>query len=180
MGNEMFKWPDWMPLAQQSGYGYEPADRRTRTDTEVGSILRVNFDTDETTLNCTLVLNTFQAAWLEAFERGALHQGAQWFEMPIQTGGCIEWHTVRFASRPKVAGVNALYTTYTLQLDLEKRELAMGDELAELLVCVAPEDLIEAVDTVKAFVGALPALRVPDFWIYGCLHRRLEYEYGLR
>lgn len=180
MASDLFKWPDWMPLAQQSGYGYEPADRRTRTDMEVGSVLRVNFDTDETTLNCTLILTQFQAAWLEAFERGALHQGAQWLEMPIQTGGCIEWHTVRFASRPKVAGVNALYTTYTLQFDLEKRELAMGDELAELLVCVAPEELIEAVDTVKAFVSALPALRVPAFWIYGCLHRRLEYEYGLR
>ena len=28
MASDLFKWPDWMPLAQQSGYGYEPADRR--------------------------------------------------------------------------------------------------------------------------------------------------------
>lgn len=180
MGSEMFKWPDWMPLAQQAGYSYEPADRRTRTDMEVGSVLRVNFDTDETTLTCTLVLNTFQSAWLEAFERGALRQGARWFAMPIQTGGCIEWHTVRFASRPKAAGVNALYTTYTIQLDLEKRELAMSDELAELLVCIAPEELIESLVAVNAFVNRLAGLQVPDFWIYGCLQRRLEYEYGLR
>lgn len=180
MSDGLFKWPDWMPLAQQSGYSYESADRRTRTDMEVGSVLRVNFDTDETTLSCTLVLNAFQAAWLEAFERGALRQGAQWFEMPVQTGGCIEWHTVRFASRPRAAGVNALYTTYMLQLELEKRELAMGDELAGLLVCVAPDELIDAADTVKAFTDGLPVLRVPDFWVYGCLHRRLEYEYGLR
>lgn len=180
MGNDLFKWPYWMPLARQSGYGYEPADRRTRTDMEVGSVLRVNFDSDETTLTCSLVLNSFQAAWLEAFERGALRQGSQWFQMPLQAGGCIEWHTVRFASRPKAASVNALYTTYTLQLDLEKRELVMGDELAELLVCIAPEELIESVETVNSFVNGLLALQVPDFWIYGCLQRRLEYEYGLR
>lgn len=177
----LYCWPDWMPKPQRNGYSYEPADRRSKTDMEVGSVLRVNFDIDETTLTCTLILNRFQAAWFEAFERGTLHQGAQWFEMPIQTGGEINWHTVRMAARSKAGSlIGPCYTTYTLQLELDHRNLVISDELAEILICIAPEDLVESTKTVRNFVNALPLLQVPDFWIYGCLQRRLEYEYRLR
>lgn len=178
---DLYRWPDWMPKPQRPDYSYEPVDRRSKTDMEVGSVLRVDYDTDETTLNCTLILNRFQASWFEAFERGALHQGSQWFSMPLQTGGFIEWHTVRFAARPKAGKlIGTCYTTYTLQLELERREGPMCDELAKLLVCILPEELLESSAVVKDFTLSLPGVcTIPDFWIYPCIKKRVRYEYGL-
>lgn len=155
-------WPDWMPKPQRSGYSYEPADRRSKTDMEIGSVLRVNFDTDETVVNCTLILNRMQSTWFEIFERGLLRQGSQWFEMPIQTGGCIEWHTVRFAARPKAGNlIGPRHTTYTLQLEIEKRELRMCDELFELLMCISDQDLLDSYRDVRTFALSIPQFRVP-------------------
>lgn len=138
---DLYRWPDWMPKPQQEQYSYEPADRRSRTDMEVGSVLRVNFDTDETTVSCSLILNDTQSAWFEVFERKMLLQGSQWFEMPLKTGGQIEWHTVRFASRPKATVYAPFHTQYTFQLDLEKREDALCPVLTEALWCISPENL---------------------------------------
>lgn len=177
--DEFYQWPDWMPLPQISGYGYEPSDRRTRTDMEVGSVLRVNFDSDETTVTCMLICNTWQAAWFEAFERGALRQGSRWFRLPLQTGGAINWHTARLAARPKAQQLMGVFhTAYQLQLELEQRELEMCDDLAEILVCIPPEDLVSAADSGEAFVTRIPRLDVPQFWLHDCAHRR-AYEYGL-
>lgn len=175
--DEVLRWPDWMPRPQISGYGYEPVDRRTRTDMEVGAVLRVNFDTDETTVTCTLICDTYQAAWFETFERGTLRQGSRWFQVPLQTGGAINWHTARLAARPKAQQLMGVFhTAYQLQLELEQRELEMCEELAALLACLAPDDLLDAADAGDAFADALPRLTVPPFWLHDCASRR-AYDY---
>lgn len=162
-------WPDWMPKPQQPDYTYTPVDRRTKTDMEVGSILRVNFDTDETTLDCVLILNAVQAQWFEQFERNLLHQGAQWFRMPIQIAGCIEWHTVRFASRPKAGSlIGVTHTTYTLRLDVDKRNLKLCPDVIELLVCISPQDILSASANTGAFWMSLAALQPPKH-VYNAL-----------
>lgn len=162
---KFYCWPSWMPLAQSNGYSYEPTDRRTKTDMEVGSIMRVNFDTDESTLNCTLILNAVQAQWFEKFERDMLNQGATWFQMPIQIAGCIEWHTVRFASRPKAGNlIGPRHTTYTLKLDIQKRDLKLCDEVAELLLCITPPELTGTYARVHDFWLSLKTLQKPT-WI---------------
>lgn len=160
--DEMLRWPDWMPKPQRSGYGYEPVDRRTRTDMEVGSIYRVNFNSDEATVNCTLILNNIQSSWFETFEHKALNQGSKWFEIPLQTGGRIEWHKARFAARPKAGnliGVGA--TTYTLRLDIEKREGRLCDSIAEMLYCISPEEFMDVSRTLASFT--CPAIRFSNF-----------------
>lgn len=165
MAEKFYCWPSWMPVAQRPNYAYEPTDRRSKTEMEVGSVLRVNFDTDESTLDCTLILNSLQAQWFEKFERDFLSQGARWFQMPIQIAGCIEWHTVRFAQRPKAGNlIGPRYTTYTLKLDLQQRDLKMCDEVAALLLCVVPSEIINAADSAKAFWLSLKRLQVPN-WI---------------
>lgn len=162
-------WPDWMPKPQRSGYSYEPADRRSKTDMEIGSVLRVNFDTDETTLDCTLILNAVQAQWFEQFERHMLRQGAQWFRMPIQIAGCIEWHTVRFAARPKVGSlIGVTHATYTLRLDIDKRDLKICPEVIDLLICVSPQDITGAAANAGTFWMSLPPLQAPT-WIYNII-----------
>lgn len=177
--DSIYKWPAWMPKAQQSDYSYEPVDRRSRTEMEVGSVLRVNYDTDETTLNCILILNRFESAWFEAAERTALWQGSQWIEMPIQTGGFINMHTVRFKARPKASIKAPFYTQYSLTLELEKRELEMCDSLAQFLFCFAPDEVCGVADLADTFIERMPPLQVPDFWIYGCKQKRVKYELHL-
>lgn len=156
-------WPSWMPLAQQTSYSYNPTDRRTKTDMEVGSVLRVNYDTDETTLNCQIILNRVQSQWFEIFERNLQNQGARWFRMPIQIAGCIEWHTVRFASRPKASIMAPHYTRYDLQLDIWKRNFALCPGVAEFLLCHTPEDLISVVPLLRDFWMSLKKLQIPTF-----------------
>ena len=164
MASELLVWPDWMPKPQKSGYSYEPVDRRERTDMEVGSVLRVNYDTDETTLNCTLILNPFQVAWFESFEHSVLSQGSRWFEMPIQTGGDISNHTVRMKSRPKYGQFIGRYTTVTLQLDVEKRNIICGG-LAQMLLCMGPQDIISLHSKVHKVVNeTVSSIQLPDFW----------------
>lgn len=179
MAKEKFYcWPDWMPLAQSNGYTYEPTDRRTKTDMEVGSVLRVNFDTDETILDCTLILDTVQAQWFELFERNMLNQGAKWFQMPIQIAGCIEFHTVRFASQPKATWKAPHYTSYSLKLDVQKRDLQMCEELAEFLLCITPKQLRDSAIYARIFTLGLRPLQQPK-WIIAAtcayLYSFLEY-----
>lgn len=177
--DELFIWPDWMPKAQQSDYSYEPTDRRTKTDMEVGSVLRVNFDTDETSLNCQLILNPIQSQWFELFERDWLNQGSKWFEMPIQIANCIDWHTVRFATRPKATIKAPKYQVYTFKLDIEKRNIALCPELAEFLYCISPCDIFNIASNERTFILEAHKLKVPDYWIYGCKQREVANELGM-
>lgn len=163
MADEIWCWPCWMPKPLQDGYSYEPTDRRSRTDMEVGGILRVNYDTDETSVSCSLVCNIVQSQWFEAFERGVLRQGSVWFQMPIQAGNCVTWHKVRFTSRPKAAVKAPRYTIYELKLELEKRELMMCDEVAEILICLTPDELRLAMERAREFWMSLKKLQIPYF-----------------
>lgn len=172
MSDKFYCWPEWMPLAQSSGYSYDPTDRRTKTDMEVGSVLRVNFDTDEATLDCTLICNAVQAQWFEMFERDMLHQGAKWFQMPIMIAGCIERHTVRFASRPKAASLLGPYhTSYSLKLDIQKRDLKLCPEVATLLLCVSPPEIKSASSYSRDFWISLKKLQSPT-WIINAVNNQ--------
>lgn len=165
MDEQIKCWPDWMPKAQQSNYSYEPVDRRSRSEMEVGNIIRVNFDTDETTLNCTLILNRLQSQWFEVFERNLLNQGAEWFNMPIQIAGCIEWHKVRFSSRPKAQIYAPHYTKYDFTLEVWKRDIVLCPGVAEFLLCHTQEDLINVVPVLRNFWISLKYLQIPyNYW----------------
>ena len=140
MALERFIWPDWMPKPQMNGYGIQPVDRRIKTDMEIGGVYRAEFDTDENECSCSLVLNRDESAWFEAFERDLLKQGTVWFEMPLWVGGKVETHVVRMKERPKAGNLIGLHTTYTLSLDVRKRDLISQDE-AEAMLWYKPSDL---------------------------------------
>ena len=145
-------WPDWMPHPQVNGYGIQPVDRRTKTDMEMGGIYRVEFDTDECTCNCTLILNRDQAAWFEVFERDLLKQGSVWFELPLWVGGNVERHVVRMQDRPRAGELIGLHTTYTLTLDVRRRNISMCQGVAELLTCYTPSSLGKIMDMFSVLI----------------------------
>lgn len=165
MSEELRCWPEWMPKPQQTNYSYDYVDRRTKTDMEVGSVLRVNFDTDESTLNCRLILNRLQSQWFEVFESKLQNHGARWFRMPIQIAGCIVWHTVRFASRPKASIMAPHYTQYDFTLDIWKKIYALCPGVAEFLLCHTQEELISVIEPLRDFWISLKKLQIPYFLI---------------
>ena len=151
-------WPEWMPKPQRTGYGYEVTDRTQNTDMEIGGISRVEFDTDETTITCSMILcNRLELEFYEAFERDCLRQGTRWFQMPIWMTGKIEWYTCRFVCRPKVGGlIGCGYATVTMKLKIERREL-LDPDIVEVLMIFGPDGLqqIAGLDTgVSALGGA--------------------------
>ena len=159
------RWPAWMPVVQQQSYGYQPTDRRTRTDMEVGSIVRVNFDTDETQFTCSLLLDRMQSAWFEVFERDMLNQGAHWFEIPLQSGGEITWHKARFQTRPKASLPGPWHTTYSFTLEVDKRPATLCPQIAEFLTCASPQDLCRSGEAMRrAMQEVVPSIDLPDFW----------------
>lgn len=123
---EDIKWPDWMPLPQVSGYGMTPIDRRIISETEVGSIVRKQFETDECECSCALVLDQLQANFFEAFERDILDQGTRWFTINLWTGGKVATHRVQFMERPTLVGVRGLHSEYSLKLRVEERKGMSG------------------------------------------------------
>jgi len=166
MAHSLLRWPDWMPLPDQSGYDVESKDRRIKTDMEVGSIVRVEYDTDESKANCSLVLDEFQAAWFETFERDVLRQGTQWFELPLLSGGIIQNHTVRFASRPKASVVGPAHTKYTFSLDLEKRPPVICGDVAHLVMCIPREHVCETANLLdQVLYDFARHIVIPDFWL---------------
>ena len=138
----MLRWPDWMPAPQQDSFTIQPEDRRLTSETEAGNIIRYQFDTDINVADCTLILNSVQSSWFEAFERDILAQGSIWFEFPLWIGGEVVYESCRFKTRPKAGSLIGLHTTYTFSLYVSKRSHLM-DEIDAMLLCLFElEDII--------------------------------------
>jgi len=157
---DYIKWPRWMPAPQQDSFSIQPEDRRLSTETETGSIIRYQFDSDVNVADCTLILNRTQAAWFEFFERDMVRQGTVWFDFPLWIGGEIAYESCRFKTRPKAGSLIGLHTTYTFSLYVSKRsQLAFPPCIAELLVCYPPCFFVE-LDTASArLAAAVPSWR---------------------
>lgn len=129
--------------------------------------MRVEYEADECACECELILDPMQATWFESFERGLMRQGAQWFRMPLRFGGCIEYQTVRFSTRPKASGlVGEKHTSYTFTLDVECRELAIKtDMVASFMLCLSLEEILEMGKNSSALIGGMDDWQVPPVWL---------------
>lgn len=160
-------WPDWMPKPLQNGFALETEDRRTTSSTEVGSVIRVEFDTDVQVATVSMTLDQLEAAFLEKFERDILTQGSEWFYFPIWYNGEVVYELCQFKDRPKIAGVIALYTKYTFTLYVDRRSDLMPDCLTEALMEYSPYEfymtdlrLNEAFTIMSNLVGIYDAVAV--------------------
>ncbi len=136
-GKQYAFWPsEWMPAPQQDSWSIAPEDVRQTTETEVGAIIRPQFETDVLNAECTLVLNRMQSAWFETFEQSMIQEGL-WFIFPVWYAGELRDGVVMFKSRPKWT-VEAFTTTYQMSLLVQKRSLAMDACLLDLLECWPP------------------------------------------
>lgn len=134
-------WPsEWMPTPQQDSWSFQPEDLRQTTETEVGAIIRPQFDSDILVADCTLVCNRLQSAWFEAFEK-AMNQENLWFVFPIWYGGELRDGTVMFKDRPKWT-VEAYTTTYKFSLLVQKRSFEYGPCIAEMLACWTCDEVL--------------------------------------
>lgn len=171
-------WPDEFPLPLQDGYSYSPYDRRASAQMEVGNLRRVEYRTDETALQCAVIMTREEVAGLRRFVRHDLKRGTRWFLMPLQSAGHIDMHTARLKSMPKVEPFAGLHMRVTLDLDVWRRENPMCSWITELLVCRPPEDFMEWQKTFDDILSGID-ISVPDFWIPGaCKQRKVLYEFG--
>jgi hypothetical protein len=150
-------WPEWMPKPQRTGYGYEVMDRTLNTDMEISSVSRVEFDTDEKTISCIMILhNRVELEFYEAFDRDCLRHGTRWFQMPIWMTGKIEWYNCRFVTRPKIDRlIGCNYATVSMKLKIERREL-LDPDILEVLMIFGPgieRQLIRANAAIAALAG---------------------------
>jgi hypothetical protein len=153
-----------MPKPQRTGYQIEPVDRRQKTEMEIGSIYRVEFDTDETVIQCTMILcNRLQLEFFQAFERDCLRQGTRWFQMPLWIDGQqnkeLEWYNCRFRERPKFSGlIGVTHITVTMKLEIERREL-LDIAVMEILMLYGPDGLQGITRQLKNAIRAIGQLQ---------------------
>jgi len=149
--NTLPVWPYWMPMSQRSGYTYEPVDRTVKTEMEVGSIKRIEFDTDETTITCSMILrNDTELEFFEKFERDVLKQGTSWFQMPLWIAGRQDLYTIRFNGRPKMQEIlGSHHAKVAFKLDIERRIL-LEPEIDLETVCARRPDHDAVTETADA------------------------------
>lgn len=134
-------WPEWMPAPQQDSFSIQPEDRRLTSETEAGAIIRKQFDSDVNVADCTVVLDTAEAAWLEKFERDVSRQGTVWFSFPLWIGGQLVHEQCRFKTRPKMSGVNGLTSTYSFSLYVSKRSDLLSDDAYATLTEIGADQI---------------------------------------
>ncbi len=164
--SEILRWPAWMPVPIKDDYSYQAKDNRTITETEVGNIIRVEFAGDETAVSCTLVASPVEVAWLECFERDLLHQGASWFEMPMLTGGAVQFHTVRLKSKPTLGKLHGEHIRVSLELELKRREPTLCLWFARLMLHFSLPQLETLHSTVHSVINeTAPLCQIPAYWM---------------
>lgn len=139
---ELYRWPDFMPKPQRSGFTVQVVDRRKTSEMEAGTLIRVEYDYDNIEIQCNLVLNSTQAGWFESFEQKMLRQGTRWFVFPIWVSGEIQYQKVRFKNRPKITQIIGFHTVYQVTLSGEKRDL-MDEDIVEALMWFTQEFILD-------------------------------------
>lgn len=147
-------WPDWMPKPERDSFNIQPEDRREITETEVGGVIRYQFDSDINIADCKLILNPAQAKWFASFERDVLRQGSVWFSFPIWEDGDVEWEMCRFKSRPK-SSVAGHLTIYTFTLYVATRSNLYDPCLMEMLTCWSPCEAVEISENLNEAINSL-------------------------
>ena len=142
MSEQVFRWPEWMPVPLRDGYSVKPVDRTLRTEMEIGSVKRVLYDTDETHVALSFCLSREQHLWFQGFEREMLCHGTRWFELPLLIGEGVEYYKVQIIGRPEFGRFfgypERCFATFTVQI--EKRKLLDG-EVAEVLMVLSPSEI---------------------------------------
>ena len=124
MSNDLVCWPYWLPEPERNEYGYEPSDQsNVRSEMDVGSIVRRVFTTDETTINCKIIVEDCEAFWFETFEQWLLNQGTEWFAMPLWVAGEKQYYVCQFTDRPKMGEVRGYTNFITFTVRVQKRIL---------------------------------------------------------
>lgn len=165
MSTDKLLWPDWMPLPLQESYSVEPVDRRAKTEMEMGTVFRVQFDTDETRIRCKLIMGELEYAFFEAFHRHMLKQGSSWFDMPVLTSAGVKHHRARFYDVPKFDGIIGVHMTVTFTLDISARQMLSKEDI-DALYFLGPDVIFVSCRLHQILHVQIPGVSsIPvDFW----------------
>lgn len=142
-------WPYWMPEPERNEYGYDLSDQTTsRSEMEVGCLVRRQFTTDETKIACKIILEDCEPYWFEAFERWVLDQGSEWFVMPLWVAGEKQHYVCQMLDRPKMEQVQGFTNFVTFTVRVQKRILTPVSGYAP-----------NSIKTIPAWPDKLPVLQ---------------------
>lgn len=139
MATDLVCWPYWLPVPERTDYSYEPVDQtNVRSEMDVGVLVRRAFTTDETIINCQIIVEDCEAYWFEAFEQWMLNQGSQWFGMPLWVAGVKQNYVCQMVDRPKMSEVRGFTNFITFAVRVQKRVLSPVSGLGSSLLNVLP------------------------------------------
>lgn len=144
MANEFPCWPYWLPEPERTDYSYEPVDQtNVRSEMDVGSLVRRLFTTDETKINCQIIVEDCEALWFETFEQWYLNQGSEWFAMPLWVAGEKDYYICQFVDRPKMGEVRGYTNFITFTVRVQRRVLTTvpGYNIAARMLPTWPSNL---------------------------------------
>ena len=121
---------EYLPIPLQDGYGLKPVSPMIRTDLSSGRARqRRLYTATPTQAAVSWSLSDSEGQLFEAWYRDTIHDGADWFNMPLRSPlGIIDSYVCRFIDiyeGPTIEGGN--YWRYTATLELWERPILAPD-----------------------------------------------------
>jgi len=146
-------WPQELP-APDAAPTMEFEELRLVTETEVGAIVRRQFDVDLINASAELLLTPAQAAVFEAFEKDATQSG-RWFNLPVWYAGERHDAIGTVSGRPSWSPEGPRMTRYKFSLLFSERVLALDQCILDVLDAWGTDGLIMAEDGIAAALRAM-------------------------
>ena len=115
-------WPATLPAPLKSGYKVSDELPVIKTEMESGPARVSRISSSYTsTISVKFVLDAAEIATLKTFFEGGANFGADWFNIPIDTGAGLVDHRSRFVSAPQRVPIVPGYWTVSFNLETEER-----------------------------------------------------------
>lgn len=141
----MADYPAGLPRPVQNGYAVRHANPLLRTEMASGRARqRRLFTSVPTYVSCGWVLTHVQAQAFEAWFRNGITDGADWFDVEIQTPMGVYPYTARFTGiyeGPRLTG--GRYWEITAELELQERAVLSPDWGAYGVEAILDQDIID-------------------------------------
>lgn len=110
-------WPADLPAPSRPGYSIGLPELNQRTSFALGSRVRPLFADGNDTVTATVILTDAQWHYLQGWIRYALHNGADWFSMPLLVSGSFQTIEARLTGPVRFDLYGIGYVTVSLPLE---------------------------------------------------------------
>ncbi|NBA95499.1 hypothetical protein [Pseudomonas sp. R5(2019)] len=141
----MIAYPEFLPLPQRDGYGFQPVSPISRTQLANGrAIQRRKFRNVPTVATVSWLFSDAQAQLFEGWFEHILISGSLWFQCPLKTPLGMDEHRARFVDiydGPNLVGVSQW--RFTAKVELFKRPILDADWIITVPDYVAMTDIFD-------------------------------------